>query len=216
MRVVTIVQARLGSTRLRGKALLSIGGKSILETIRTRVENSKHDQIWLATTFLSEDDQIAALASSWGWRVNRGPILDVLRRFEEIVSLTKPEYVVRLTADNPLVDYKAINYLIDSIISPHKSFDYLSDFHTRRFPIGYFPEIFRASSMLGLRPNIPPKDKFHLTHVTSYFYKGNYRIGEIRPSFDFPVQPNIRLTLDERADYLFLQSLYEKSEGQLT
>jgi spore coat polysaccharide biosynthesis protein SpsF len=102
-----ILQARMASERLPGKALALVRGRSILEYRLRRLVASGAAQVVLATTSLSEDDALAAVAEGVDVPVFRGDSADVLDRFVCCAREFRLEQVVRATADNPGVDIEA-------------------------------------------------------------------------------------------------------------
>jgi spore coat polysaccharide biosynthesis protein SpsF (cytidylyltransferase family) len=214
MKTITIVQARLGSTRLPNKVLLPLGERTLLATLRSRIENSNHDEIWLATTSNKEDDLLVEIASDWGWKIHRGAIEDVLSRFESIIDISNPDFVVRVTGDNPLVDKFAINELI-RIQRENKEFVHISDFRSALYPLGYFPEIIKSSELRTIRKVIGANETFHFSHVTSKLLELGVNLGNINESINFPYFPNARWTIDYPLDYKFITELNYLSNGNL-
>lgn len=214
MKTISIVQARLGSTRLPNKILLPLGEYTIFDTLRSRIEDSNHDEIWLATTWNKEDDLLVQIASDWGWKTHRGSNEDVLSRFESIINFSNPDFVVRVTGDNPLVDKFAINELI-RIQRQNQEFVYISDFRSALYPLGYFPEIIKSSELKKIRKIIKPSETFHLSHVTSKVVEIGLKLGNIKESIDFPYFPNARWTIDYPLDYEFITELNTLSSGNL-
>ncbi len=81
-RVVAVVQSRLGSTRLPGKALADLGGRPLLAVLLDRLRAATTvDEVVVATTEDAADDEIEAVATAAGVRVVRGSTDDVLSRF---------------------------------------------------------------------------------------------------------------------------------------
>jgi spore coat polysaccharide biosynthesis protein SpsF len=101
-----ILQARMGSTRLPGKVLARIGGRTILEHCVRRLEQSAFPVV-VATTEKGEDDVIDRMARSLGTEVHRGPVDDVLTRLIDAASAFGFTEIIRATADNPFVDMGA-------------------------------------------------------------------------------------------------------------
>ena len=137
---LAIIQARLGSTRLPGKVLKKILGKTVLEHIIERLSYAgKIDQLIIATSSLSENDQIADLAKQKGISCFRGDEDDVLNRFYRAALQYKGDIVVRITGDCPLVD----PFVVDKIIDYHVSHggDYTSNTIQRTFPRGIVAEV---------------------------------------------------------------------------
>jgi len=114
VKTVLITQARSGSTRFPGKILKEIEGKSLLQIHLNRLSECKTiSKIIVATTIKPEDEIIYNKVIQWGFDASRGSELDVLDRFYKAVKNEKPDWVVRVTSDCPLIDSK----LVDNIIS---------------------------------------------------------------------------------------------------
>src|SRR5690606_262301 len=105
MKVIVITQARSGSTRLPNKVLKEINGKSLLQIHIDRIKQAKLvDDIFIATTTNENDDQIVNIAKKLHVKYYRGSEDDVLDRFYQTAKNVKPDYIVRLTSDCPLID----------------------------------------------------------------------------------------------------------------
>ena len=116
MKFLAIVQARCGSSRLPSKVLKDIYGKTVLEYVIERVKKSKYvDEVMVATTINIEDISIVHLVSNIGIRIFAGSALDVLDRYYQAAKLIHPEYVIRITADCPLFDYKILDDAIEKL-----------------------------------------------------------------------------------------------------
>lgn len=104
-RVVAIIQARMGSTRLPGKMMAEICGQPLLYHIIFRAQHlqSAH-QIILATTAAKRDEPLVHLAQSMGLAVVRGPEENVLQRFIMAVDIGQADIVIRICGDAPLFD----------------------------------------------------------------------------------------------------------------
>src|ERR1051326_6752748 len=102
MRIVGIIQARMASTRLPGKVLKTIGGKTLLAHVIARTRASRLvDEVAVATSTKPQDAVIAAEAERCGARCFRGSEEDVLDRYYRAAQHYCADAVVRLTADNP-------------------------------------------------------------------------------------------------------------------
>ena len=104
MRTRAIIQARMLSSRLRGKSLISVAGIPLLYRVVQSVKQfSFIDEIMIATTRSEADDPIAAAANNLGVYIYRGDSMDVLKRFKDAsADLDEEDLVVRFTADNPI------------------------------------------------------------------------------------------------------------------
>lgn len=203
MKFLVIIQARCGSTRLPSKVLKEIGGRTALELMLERVSNAKRiDEVLVATTLNTEDIPIVNLVSGMGYRVFAGSSEDVLDRFYQAARLISPQYVIRLTADCPLFDWRILDEAIDEL--KEESDDLCS--YTETFPDGEDLEIIRFSVLEDMWRNA------HLAsereHVTLYVKKHpeiyrlqNYecKLGNLRDE---------RWTLDEPEDLEFIREIY--------
>ena len=204
MKFLVIIQARCGSSRLPSKVLKDIEGKPAIEQMLNRVsKSSKVDEIMVATTINKEDMPIVNLVSNLGYRVFVGSSEDVLDRYYQAAKLIKPEYVIRLTADCPLFDWRILDEAIDEL--DDESDDLCS--YTETFPDGEDLEIIRFTAVEEMWKNA------HLSsereHVTLYvknhpeIYKlQNYecKLGNLN---------NERWTLDEPEDLELIRTIYK-------
>src|SRR5882724_3021828 len=145
-KIVAITQARMNSSRLPGKVLKTINGVSLLELHLNRLKKSKRVENFIVATTDNETDQpIAELVMKMGFNVFCGAEEDVLDRFYKAVKNDKPEYIVRLTADCPLIDATLMDKVIDFCIE--KNLDYASNTLTPLYPDGQDVEVFRFSAL---------------------------------------------------------------------
>ena len=119
LKIVLITQARLGSTRLPGKVLKKIGNKSLLQIHLERLKKCKSiSDIIVATTIKDEDQVIYDNSLFLGFNAFKGSVNDVLDRFYQAVKNIKPDWIVRVTSDCPLIDPvlvdKVVNFVCDS------------------------------------------------------------------------------------------------------
>lgn len=115
-RVVAVIQARMGSSRLPGKSLLPLAGRPVIWHVAERLKRSQRlDRIVLATTTAAADHPLADYAATLGLTVVRGPERNVLARFIQAAELTRADVVVRVTGDCPLVDPWLVDYLVDAL-----------------------------------------------------------------------------------------------------
>src|SRR5580692_9396702 len=97
--ITAIIQARMGSTRLPGKVLRTVNGRTLLDIQLERVKAAKLiDQIVVATSILEQDKPIADLCAKLGVPCFRGSETDVLERFYQATKQFNATIIVRLTA----------------------------------------------------------------------------------------------------------------------
>ena len=214
--VVAIIQARMGSTRLPGKVMYPLDGKPVLEQVVTRTSYSKGiSNVVVATSTKEPDDVIKHYAPSYGAKVVRGSESNVLQRFELAIERFNPEIIVRITADCPLISPEFIDASIAHIQDGHV--DYVSAGLNRTFPRGLTCESFTADSFDRVRTQ--STETHHREHVTPYYreHPEEFKLYnlESREIFNEPWLQNrtdLRLTLDEPADYHLLEKVYREVE----
>ncbi len=198
MKVRAIIQARMGSERLRGKSLMPVAGKPLLLRVISMVKQMPFvDEVQIVTTTLEEDTPIFAYSSSLGVKCFRGDSLNVLNRFVEASrDLNENDHIIRITADNPLnwksVSKKILDLHLENEVD-YSCIDGLSHIVFEVVRVGALHEI----DELGV---LTDYDK---EHVTAYLRnsKGTYDI-QIIPSryFDLRSDLDSYLTIDTFQD----------------
>ena len=124
-RVVTIIQARMGSERLPGKVMAPILGTPLLALIIKRISSSRlHGKLVVATTREAEDDAIEDLMNQLGVSCFRGATEDCLDRYYEAATNYQAEVVIRLTGDNPLIDDEFLDWVMSQFLATDPRCDY--------------------------------------------------------------------------------------------
>lgn len=208
MATLVIIQARMGSTRLPGKVLMPLSGRPVLWQVINRIKKAHNvDAIIVATTTGSEDGAIASLCKEWGIRYFRGDPFDVLKRYYDAVESVKKdfpviEYIVRITADCPLIDPQIID---DSILEAKNGhYDYVSNTNPPTFPDGLDVEVFSPEALA--KANQCATLKSDREHVTPYIRRVSaQRQKNIASDKDLS---KMRWTLDTKEDYAFLNTIY--------
>lgn len=204
-RIIAVAQARMGSTRLPGKSLLPVyKNYSLIELVLRRLQATPSlERVVLATSEAENCTPLANLAMGIGIDVIRGSEDDVLSRFIQCARAFKPEHIVRVCSDNPLVCPEEIENLINFHIT--NSFDYSTNATpSSGLPDGLGAEIVTAKAMLEV--NDKALDPASREHVTKYFCDNpeNYNVGEL-------VAPGtsdnaiVRLDIDTAEDLDYMQ-----------
>lgn len=206
MKVIGIIQARMGSTRLPGKMLLPIQGKPIIEHVveRARLAHTLSD-LWLATTSSPADDVLAEWATLHGIRCYRGSEKDVLDRYYQTARVAQAEAIVRITGDCPLHDWEVIDQVVS--VFQHGAFDYVCNAMPPTFPDGLDVEVFSFRSLE--RAWQSAKLTSEREHVTPYIWKHPERF-KIQNVLRSPDLSSLRLTLDTKEDYSLITLVFEE------
>lgn len=209
-KVVLILQARMGSTRLPGKSMMPLFGKPLLERIIERVKRcEKVDDIVLATTQKQEDDQLCAIAKKMEIEVFRGSENDLVDRYYKSAIKFNADYIVRLPADNPVVEPKEIDRIIEHYLNSDD--DFSSNTHNilgNEYPDGLGAEIFSLEKLKEvLEITIDPRNREH-PHTYFYEHPEQFKIGTVKCPIEFR-RPDLVLDVNTKEEYDFLAEIYE-------
>ena len=206
MKTGAIIQARMGSTRLPGKVMMTISGKTVLNHVIERVRQSQSiDEIIIATTEYEEDDIIVAEALKCGARVFRGSEEDVLSRYYYAAKENMLDTVVRITSDCPLID----PIIIGEVVDAYKKRD--CDLATnagiivdqRTYPRGLDVEVFGFKILSEAFEKA--HEKYQREHVTPYIYEVSDSIYHLKLNKDYS---EFRWTLDTKEDFELINRIY--------
>jgi len=203
---VAIVQARMSSTRLPGKVMMSIAGKPMLERVVMRVQNAQSiDRVVVATTADTSDNLIAQWCQMHRVPFRRGSTTrDVLDDFYQIANILNADVVVRVTADCPLLDRSVLNRVVDYRAA--ENFDYVNNVDPPTYPDGLDCEAFTADTLhKAWREARLASDR---QHVTPYIrvHRDKFSIGNVTCHLgDLSAH---RWTVDEPTDLEFVRLVY--------
>jgi spore coat polysaccharide biosynthesis protein SpsF len=203
VRIVGIVQARMGSSRLPGKVLRPIRGIPLLQYQLTRLRHARElDDLCVATTQRQQDDPIETLCRGLGVGVFRGSEEDVLQRYVQAAESTSADAVVRLTGDCPLLDPLLLDAVVRAFRAASPPYDYYSNTLDRGFPPGMDVEVIDRKALE--RADREATDPAEREHVTLHLYRrpSDYRLG----SYDY------RLTVDTLEDFERVKKIIEMLE----
>lgn len=203
-RVVAIIQARMGSTRLPGKVLMDLGGESVLARVARRLSRaSRIEKILVATTDSSQDDPVIRACEHLGIAHFRGSESDVLGRYLQAAEQVGYEVVVRITADCPLIDAEVVDQTIGAF--EYSNADIACNDFPRTFPRGLDVEVFTSSALR--KAAAIATEPYQREHVTSVIYERPdlfHRVSVCGPE-DFS---HYRWTLDTPEDLEMIRAIY--------
>ena len=195
------------SSRLPGKVILPADGKPLLCHLIERLKVAESiNEIVLATTVNKSDDCLAELADREQVSCFRGSEEDVLGRVVGAADSTAADIVVAVTGDCPIIDPLIVEQNIRMFLN--NPCDYLGNGHIPSYPIGMGSQIVRAETLRRVwEMTSDPLDHEHTTlfirrhpELFSHFYL-------IAPPDHH--WPDLRLTLDEEADYRLIKRIIE-------
>ncbi len=204
--IISIIQARAGSSRLPGKVLIKIQDKTVLNHVVSRVSCSKYiDDTFVATTILEKDLKVVEECSNNGFRVFCGSENDVLDRYYQIAKIIKPQHIVRITADCPVIDPNVIDLVIREHIESNA--DYTSNTLEVPYPDGQDVEVFSFYALKTAWENATLASERE--HVTPFikFNEDEFKIHKVFSNKEFS---KMRWTLDEKEDLELIKIFYEK------
>lgn len=202
-----IIQARMGSTRLPGKVLMKLDKQNtVLDYVIQQLKHCKNiEKIIIATTSLKEDDVIETFAKNNNILYFRGNSLDVLDRYYQCAKLHNLTIIIRITADNPLIDPN----IVEKVLAEFKShsYDYISNAVVRSFPYGIETEVFSFDALEKAWNNA--KNDNEREHVTPYFYNNpkKFKVCNIKNHHDLS---SLRWTVDQIEDFTLVKNIISK------
>lgn len=206
MRVVCIMQARTGSTRLPGKVLKNICGKTVLEHDVERLRKIRNiDEIVIATTDKENDDKIVQEALRLGVKYFRGSEDDVLSRYYYAAKEYKANVVVRVTSDCPLIDYEVSEKIIQYYLENIDKYDYVSNTIERTYPRGLDTEVFSFKALeKAFNESKLQRDR---EHVTPYIWDNSnlFKLYYYKNDIDYS---ELRWTVDTEEDFQLINEIY--------
>jgi glutamate-1-semialdehyde 2,1-aminomutase len=204
MKVIAIVQARMGSTRLPNKVMKKIGNTPMIEILLKRLSNSKLiDQIVLATSIDVRNKTLIEHVKSIGFKCEQGSDVDVLERFVETAEKYKADTIVRITGDCPLVDPDLVDICIQKF--EEKDVDYYSNTIPPTFPDGLDIELVKLSALK--KASKETKNISHREHVTSYVKESN-KFSKLNYLNNKDLS-NLRWTVDDPEDLEVISKIFD-------
>ncbi len=206
--IVSLIQARMSSSRLPGKVLMPLGGTTVLDQVVARAALFSK-QVVVCTSVDPSDDPIEAHCAQRGVICIRGALNDVFSRFRKALSDPRVEpsqWFARITADCPLLSPTLAHLALEK---RSEQLDYIG-INAARLPRGLALELVRRSVFEALDHS--SLDEPEREHVTLHLYEtpGRYRCAMLEPPEAF-LYPEMRLTLDYQEDYTLLERLFAQN-----
>jgi spore coat polysaccharide biosynthesis protein SpsF len=209
-KVVAIIQARMGSTRLPGKVLKDLEGETVLARVVQRVRRARLiDDVLIATTNQAADDAIVEECERCSIAVFRGDEDDVLDRYYRGALVCRAGIVVRITSDCPLIDPEITDKTIAAFLDARP--DYASNALVRTYPRGLDTEVMTVEALE--RAWRGATEPYQRTHVTPYIYQ-NHDAFTVLPVTGDADYSSHRWTLDTPEDLAFIRAIYARVEDR--
>ena len=207
-KILCIIQARMGSTRLPGKVLKEVNGRPMLAYQIARLNHQFPDlDIMLATTSMAADDALESFCLNNNIQYYRGSENDVLGRFADIITQnahTDTDRIIRITGDCPLICPDLIRALIDEY---HRSGAHYGRIDTDTYPRGVDAEIFTVGMLITA--NNKATSDYEREHVTPYFYQTDTEYKVLKLKNSSGDHHEYRLCVDELLDFEVFQRIIE-------
>ena len=206
--IYAIIQARMGSTRLPGKVMMDLCGYPVIEHVVNRLRKSKYiDKLIIATSIDSNNQPIIDFCKQNNIDYFVGSEDDVLDRYYQAAihnNLKDDDIIIRITSDCPLID----PFVVDKVIQKHVSEnnDYTTNVLECTYPDGLDCEVFNFNVLkeAWINSNLSSQRE----NVTLYIRNNHdkFKIGNVKNDIDLP---ELRWTLDEKEDFLFINEVYK-------
>lgn len=206
IKVVAIIQARMGSTRLPGKVMMDLAAEPMLVRVVNRVLRANTlDETVVATTTNSADDCILSLCQQRGWAVFRGSEEDVLDRYYQAATVHNADAIVRIASDCPLIEPQIIDAIVVEYCRCYPGLDYVSNGIELSYPRGLDAGIMSARVLETAWREAG--DKESREHVITYIrhHPGRFRIRNVSSDTDYS---HMRWTVDTPEDLDFVRKIY--------
>lgn len=204
MRIIALVQARMGSSRLPGKVMRPIQGIPMIELLLRRLSKATLvNKIVLATSIDPANRPLADYVRELGYSVFEGSEDDVLDRFSQAAIQHEADVVIRITADCPLIDPELVDQLIREFVR-RGNLDYMGNALPPTYPDGLDAEIFTIQALKYAAENaVKPIER---EHVTGFILtSGLFRVDNLPYHEDHSVE---RWTVDQLEDFQVIENIF--------
>lgn len=212
-----VVQARMRSTRLPGKALIEIEGQPLLQRLCERLKLChRADHMIVATSDQRQDDAIADACILWGIPFVRGPEMDVTTRFLKAVQLCGLTALIRVTADNPLTDPEGVDELIDCFEATERASEcpvaLVHNAHMRGYPYGTGAEMASCDVLEACNRELRCDEARENFMLFARQHPERFRCIKVNAS-PSKYRPGYFLTVDYPEDLELLNGIYRRFDG---
>lgn len=219
MKVLCIVQARMGSERLPGKVMKEINGKPMISYTLNSLKKSKYiDEIVLATSILELNDPLAKYVEKINFNVFRGEDEDnVLERYKLVADKYKGDVIIRITGDCPLIDPIIVDHVVTKFLM--YDYDYVRLDVPNSFQRGFDVEVFSKDVLDRVYNEVCSKENIYKLeyqpfreHVTYYIYnhQDEFKVGYVKGEGKYFENRNINMSVDNEEDFQRVEEILKK------
>lgn len=212
-KVTAIIQARLGSSRLPLKSLLCLENLPIIDWVATRAKKAALiDKVIVALPDTELDSILLKHLKARGITCHTGSETDVLGRVCKTASAFSANIVIRICADNPLIDAEALDNLVEFYRETKPDYAYNHIPRNNSWPDGLGAEILSFDLLREINnlATLPAQRE----HCMNYIWDNaeNYAIATFNPGQKYLQRPDIKLDVDSVEDFKRLSSLNPRPE----
>jgi spore coat polysaccharide biosynthesis protein SpsF len=210
-KIAIVIQARMSSSRLPGKVMLPLLGKSLLNRMVERLQMMQHKaQLVIATSTVAADDIIEKEALKIKVPCYRGSLDNLLDRHYHAAKEFNAEIVLKIPSDCPLIDPRIVDDVLDFYFAHKDKYDYVSNLHPASFPDGNDVEVMTMSCLEKTWKEATRI--LELEHTTPYIWENpkKFRIGNFLWQSGKDFSMSHRFTIDYEADYQFIKRVFEE------
>lgn len=211
MKIVTVIQARLGSSRLPGKVLAPVLDRPLLELMLERVRSARLvGSVVVAIPTGKADRPLAELCKMLNVNCFAGDEDDLLDRHYQAGKLHCADAVVKIPSDCPLVDPRVIDKVLGFYLSNPDNWDFVSNLHPPSWPDGNDVEVM---SMAALKQAWREAERpLEREHTTPFFWENpdRFRVGNVRWDRGIDLSGTHRWTLDYAEDLQLISTVFER------
>lgn len=210
MRIIVLVQARTGSSRLPRKVLLPLGGGTVLSRQIERIRAARTPfALAVATTTDPADDAIVAHCDALHVAVYRGHPTDLLDRHVRAARVFDADVVVKIPSDCPLIDPAVIDAVIGAYLAAPGRYDYVSNLHPATWPDGQDVEVVTLAALTAAWREA--KRPLEREHTTPFLWERDdrFRCHNVAWPGGRDLSMSHRWTLDWPEDLAFIREVYD-------
>lgn len=208
--ILTVVQARMGSSRLPGKVLLPLAGQPLLVRMVERVQRAPlAGTVVVATTTDAADDAVAECCAAHGLLCFRGDALDLLDRHYQAARQYQADIVLKIPSDCPLIDPAVIDEVVRFYLDFSERYDFVSNLHPATYPDGNDVEVMPFTALETAWREA--RRALEREHTTPFFWENpdKFRLANVPWDSGQDFSMSHRWTIDYPEDYSLISAVYD-------